>query len=210
LNSKDFEQDLVILAADGQIEFTLKGLLTRKTILKIRDFSYSIFKHPQHDPGCFKGGPAFLQRELRHSRYALVVFDRMGCGGEVFNSDDLEKDLEHRLACNGWGDRAQVVVIDPELEAWVFASSNRVPQILQFEGSYQDMRRWLEENGLMDSSQHKPADPKKALETILIHTSLPRSSAIYQKLAKEVSFKNCNDHSFLKLTTILQNWFPQE
>ena len=62
------EKDLVVLAADSNIEQALIGLFTRPEALGIRPIDVNISVHPQHDPGCATRGVEFLsnfsQREL--------------------------------------------------------------------------------------------------------------------------------------------------
>lgn len=38
---------------------------------------------------------------------------------------------------------------------------------------------------------------------------IPRSSSIYQDIAERVSVNRCQDPSFLRFKTILQNWFTK-
>ena len=54
----------------------------------------------------------------------------------------------------------------------------------------------------------KPVRPKEAAEAALRKVRRPRSSNIYRKLAEVVSLQLCTDPAFLKLKSILQNWFP--
>jgi hypothetical protein len=53
----------------------------------------------------------------------------------------------------------------------------------------------------------KPFDPKLAVEQVLRQAGKPRSSAIYEQLARRVSLQRCTDPAFVKFTTVLQKWF---
>lgn len=59
---KKFIKDLVVLVADKNTEYTLKGLFTRNQSIGIRDISQStdVFVHFQRDPGCYNQGIDFL------------------------------------------------------------------------------------------------------------------------------------------------------
>ena len=49
------QKDLVVLVADQDIEFCLKGLLSRHKSLNPRKLStqyYDVYRHPGKDPGC--------------------------------------------------------------------------------------------------------------------------------------------------------------
>ena len=50
-------KDLVILAADKDMEHAPSGLLARPRALGIRPIAFDVFVHPEHDPGCaLRGG----------------------------------------------------------------------------------------------------------------------------------------------------------
>ncbi|MEJ5295819.1 MAG: hypothetical protein WHT28_11335 [Fimbriimonadales bacterium] len=74
------KKDLVILVADRDMEQTLLGLLSRPKALGIREVSYDIFAHPGRDPGVFLQGAEFLRPFTDQYDFALVLFDREGCG----------------------------------------------------------------------------------------------------------------------------------
>jgi hypothetical protein len=138
------------------------------------------------------------------------MFDREGCGNERLSGVDLEAEVEGRLQVNGWGYRAKAVVIDPELESWVWSDSPEVEKTLGWTGRTPVLRSWLNENGFLEAGVAKPARPKEALEAILRVVRKPRSSAIYQELARSVSLKRCVDAAFARLRATLQGWFPSK
>ena len=142
-------------------------------------------------------------------RHGLVVFDREGCGQDEHKSrGELEEVVQQELAANGWTDRAEVLVIDPELENWVWSDSPHVASELGWKEQPVVLRAWLHQNGFLESeSQLKPARPKEAMEAVLRKTKKPRSSATYQAIAAKVSFDKCQDLSFLKLKATLRSWF---
>ena len=49
-------RDLVVLAADKDMEHALRGLLSRHKSLPIRQIAFDIFVHPQHDAACVARG----------------------------------------------------------------------------------------------------------------------------------------------------------
>lgn len=133
--------------------------------------------------------------------------DREGCGREAAGREQLEKEIEFRLDDSGWEDRAAAVVIDPELEIWVWSDSPHVDAIIGWEGRDPPLRTWLKDREFLREDQIKPLRPKEALEGALRVSRTPRSSSIYLKLAQKVSLERCIDPSFVKLKIILQEWF---
>jgi hypothetical protein len=201
-------RDLVILAADKDTAQTIEGLLSRSASLQIRAVTSDIIVHPQHDPGCLGQSPGILAVYLKTHSYALVVFDREGCGQEKNSRASLEADVQAQLSTTGWQDRSAAIVIDPELERWVWSQSPHVSTILGWRDTTKSVRQWLvEEEFLEEESQLKPDRPKEAMVAVLRHVRKPRSSAIYRELAEKVSLTSCEDASFLKFRETLQGWF---
>lgn len=204
-------KDLVILVADADAELGLGAVFRRPDALGIRGPSFEFRRHIQRDPGCRVGAHDFLRTDLPRFRHALVVFDFHGCGWEG-HADRMrvEEEVEKNLRMNGWEDRAAVVVIAPELEAWVWSDSPNVESILGWTRRDLSMRQWLQANGQIVSVEGKPEDPKTAMHLVLRHTGKRYSAALFSQLAEEVSFTRCQDPAFRKLVETLRKWFPSE
>ncbi len=154
-------KDLIVLAADGQIEATLRGLLTRGASLQIREITADIYVHPGKDPGCLLRGHDFLRPFSRQYEHALILCDREGCGQQDRPRETLEKQIEGRLAISGWVGRAAAVVLDPELEIWVWSDSPEVDRSLGWAGRQPSLTDWLVSEGYCTAGQGKPNAPKK-------------------------------------------------
>ncbi len=199
-------RDLVVLIADKNIEGALRGLLSRPRALGLREISCDLFVHPERDPGCRLRAHHFLKPFAHRYAHALVVFDREGSGRDEAERTILERQVEGLLSSSGWDDRAAAVVIDPELEIWVWADSPHVESAL---GWSEDMtlREWLMQKGWLQEGESKPVQPKTAVEEALRRARKPRSSSMYQELARRVSTERCVDAAFLKLRQTLVGWF---
>ena len=123
-------RDLVVLAADKNMEFAVKGLIARAAALGIREILSDVFVHPHHDPGCLLEGHDFLRLYTKSHRHALVILDRGGSGREDLSRESLEQELEGLLSQSGWENRAAAIAIDPELEIWVWSGSPHVDAVL--------------------------------------------------------------------------------
>ncbi len=200
-------RDLIALVADKNIEFAVKGLLSRPPALGIREVSSSVVPHPHRDPGCFLRAPEFLRPFRQRFRHALVLLDREGSGRDSETRERLEEDLEERLA-RDWEDRAAAVVLDPELEVWLWSDSPHVETVLGWKDRSPNLRTWLSETGFLKDAAVKPVRPKEAATKALKLVRKPRSSALYRQLAEKVSFKRCSDPAFLKFQQTLRDWFP--
>lgn len=112
------------------------------------------------------------------------------------------------MSAAGWKGNAAAIVIDPELENWVWGHSPHVATALGWTDKEQGIREWLlEEEFLAEATQAKPSRPKEAMEAVLRHVRRPRSSAIYRAIASTVSLAGCNDPSFVKFRQALHGWF---
>lgn len=202
-------RDLIMLVADKNMEFAVKGLLTRSQSLGIREPDAQIFVDPHHDPGCYGKAHEFLRPFANKFSHALVLFDHDGCGHRDRSPFEIEKGMNERLADNGWGERAGTVVINPELEIWVWSDSSEVDRILGWSDRLPALRDWLRENDLWREVDLKPTDPKRAMEAALKAVNKPRSSSVFYELACKVGIRRCTDSRFQILRDYLVNWFSQ-
>ncbi len=207
MSAPEPQRDLVVLVADKNTKSAIGALLRNPKRLRIRDITSEVFVHPGHDPGCREKCHDFLRAQTSRFRHALVIFDRHGCGRDA-PAEAIESDSEQRLAASGWEDRARAVVIDPELEVWVWSDSPHVEDVLGWQGRSPALRDWLVSEGRAASVSAKPRDPKAAIEDALRIANVPRSSAVYASLASRVSFNRCKDRAFLKFCNTVRAWFP--
>ncbi len=204
----DQSLDLVVVVADNNMESTLATLLAkRRESLGIRDIRWKRIVL-RFDSSCLQKAPEFLRSYVRTSGHALVLFDRDGCGREDLAREEIERSVEEQLTRAGWDDRARVVVLDPELEVWVWSDSPHVAAVLGWDAGGESVREWLKSKGYAFHDNGKPERPKEAMEAALRHAPKNRSSARYAELARKVSLKQCSDPAFLKLKQTLQTWFP--
>lgn len=201
--------DLVVLVPDADLENTVLGLFNRPESLRIRPVKPLIRRHQGRDPGCRTTGVDLLRMYGDRFKHALLMFDREGSGRDAQMPDALEAELEEKLARNGWQDRAAAIVIDPELEVWVWGDSREVDQIIGWGGRIESLRDWLVAHKIISTPNEKPRRPKETLRKALRHAGKRPSPALFRQLAERVSFKGCTDRAFQKLITKLQMWFPQ-
>jgi hypothetical protein len=200
-------KDLVALVADVQQEKTLETLLRERShSLGMRAITFDIYRHPRQDAGVYHEAADFLApyRPPQY-RHALVLLDWVwdGAPGDVAF---LQSTLLARLGQSGWAaEVAQVIVLDPELEAWAWAASPHVPQVLRTQ--WGDIHALAQAHGFWRVDEAKPHQPKELLEAILARQRRPRSAAIFQELARRIGLAHCQDPAFVLLRQTLQQWF---
>lgn len=198
-------KDLVVLVADLDIEMTVKALFGRPQALGIHPVTHSVIRHPGRDPGCRKDGPAFLRRWVQKYQHALLVFDYEGSGASE-PPGKLQERLSEELA-KSWSNRAAALVLQPELEVWLWSDSPHVDDVLGWKGRSPALRDWLVDRKFLEEGRPKPERPKEAVEAALREVRKPRSSSLYKQIAEQVSFTRCTDPSFLHFRKILADWF---
>jgi hypothetical protein len=205
---KDAISDLIALVPGRNEKAALDGVFSRPVALGVRPVRYSIDTHPGRDPGCRLRAVDHLMSAVDLYRHALVLFDLEGSGAEGVPVAELEMEVERELSQAGWRDRAACIVIDPELEIWLWSDSPHVDAVLGWQNRPPGLREWLRQQGYLSGSAMKPSRPKEAVEAAMQLSGKRRSSAIYQALAGQVSLSRCQDRAFLKLKSTLQAWFP--
>jgi hypothetical protein len=202
-------KDLIVLLADKDAEFSMQGILGNPLRLGIRNITFKVVADRQgKDPGVFRKCHDVLRSSLGLYDHALVVFDRDGCGSQE-SREALELETENRLAQNGGHDRCAAVVMDPELEVWVWSESPHVPEVLGRSSVAAELTRTLEHAGYLEPGHTKPHNPKDALDHVLRLSNKRHSSALFLELAQKVGFESCKDPAFLKLKATLQKWFAR-
>lgn len=206
----NFTTDLVVMVADNDAELTIRSLLSRHEALGIRRISHNLIRHPQRDAGC-RGKPEILLRGFSAShRHALVLFDHHGSGRDSEPFAKVEDETRELLARNGWNDRAEVVVLSPELEIWMWSDSPEVDRILGWQERRPPLRQWLLDEGLIAGTDSKPEDPKTAYHRAVREVRRAVSASHFKEMARAVSFRRCTDGSFQRFLQILRTWFPPE
>lgn len=195
--------DLVVLVADTDAEWTIRTLLEKRhAALRIRPLNSVIIRDPGRDAGVFQNAPITLRTYLNRVNHALVLLDYEGCGREPrMKAEQVEIALEQRLNEVGWRN-TKVIVLDPELEVWVWSRSPHVAPIL---GLTPDILTSVLEN-FPKTNHGKPARPKAAMVAALRKSRRPHSPRIFQELAERVSLAG-RERAFDRLRETLQNWF---
>lgn len=202
-------KDLFVLVADADIAATMDSLLTRRRpALGIRNIEFTIEKHLRRDPGCRQQAAMAARRYVNSHEYALVLFDRHGSGDEGAERQDIQNAVEKELSRAGWENRSKAIVIDPELEMWVWSGSPHVGKVLGWDEGTGAQRAWLCKQNLWPDREAKPPDPKSALKRAMRQKKRSPTAATFKELAELVSLKKCEDPAFLELRETLQGWFP--
>ena len=197
-------KDLVALVADKNMQFALDAGLKRHQSLGIRKIDFDILQHPGRDGGVRADGSELLRLQRGSYSHAVMVLDYEGSGA-ADSRGDLERQLDGLLE-RTWGDDAKAIVIEPELESWIWGSDKAIQQILDWPHRV-PIRTWLADRKFVVSDQGKPDRPKEAFEAVLRECGKPRSASLYAGVVGRLSIRRCTDPALVRLRNKLKTWF---
>lgn len=200
--------DLIVLVADQDMKATLESLLSRPESIGMRPIRFEVRPHPRHDAGCRTQSADFLRPFTNRFSHGLVLFDHEGCGDEQTPATELENRVRDLLSISGWEDRSRVIVLEPELESWVWSDSSVLDECCGWTGQSRPLREWIADQ-FQFQDNGKPVRPKEAFHTVLRMTGKIPSSSLFRELALKVGLKRCQDRAFLQLKATLSDWFPK-
>ena len=209
-------RDCLFLLADSNMKAAFEGFLTREAFhlsLGCGAFDFDPIQDlfvaaGDNDPGLYTRGHELLRPYQNTHRHAVIVIDAAWDGSP--GAEVIRQHLTAKIRESGWEENDfKVIVIDPELEEWIWQQNHHVANALgcnHIQEILDDMRA----SGIWPEGQAKPNHPKEALETVLRKNRIPRSSSIYQKITSRVSVNHCQDGAFQELLAALCLWFPEE
>src|SRR5258706_4046625 len=200
-------KDLIVLVADLDAEVGVKALLPRATHLGFREIDFDVIRHVHRDNGVFQQAHELLRAQSRRYRYAIAICDHHGCGREELSRNEVEARVELNLRANGWDERAAAIVIEPELEAWIWGDWSAVVKCVGWTEGPVALKSWLRDRNFLRADQPKPIRPKEALHRALRQTNRRSSSALFADIAQTADSTSCIDEAFLKFSSPLQAWF---
>lgn len=198
-------KDLVVLVADKNAHFALRGALNRPKSLGIRTIEFEFLVHPQRDGGVRKNGTELLRAERKGFSHAVLMLDFEGSGSSCSTAKELEDQLQERIE-QTWHTNGIAVVADPEVDSWLWGSDNTLAQVLNWSRE-ESVREWLKDREFAFHANQKPKRPKEAIETVLREQRIPRSSSLYERITKQLSVNKCVDPAADRLRHWLREKF---
>ncbi|OGP93183.1 MAG: hypothetical protein A2156_08510 [Deltaproteobacteria bacterium RBG_16_48_10] len=213
-------RDIVWLIADLECQATIKGFLERPDFhlsLECSTFRFSmqddLLRDAQgKDPGVWRRAHEFLRGKQYTHRHAVIILDNAWDGSP--GPTRIEANITRNMVSCGWNrTRFEVIVINPELEAWIWQDSPDVEEAFghvrppSLREKLATVRHKASGQALWPPGEAKPPDPKAAVETVLSMYRLGPASPVFNEIASKVSVGQCQDPAFQKLRAALQRWF---
>jgi hypothetical protein len=204
------KRDVIFLLADGGMEQVVKGFLGREQChrgLGCAKFSFDpdldIRVAPTKDPGVYGTAHELLHAFEHSHQRAVVIVDADWAGSP--GATAIREQISHRL--DGRWEEFAVIVIEPELEAWIM---NDNPHIARIFRCPEDYRQILRQAGFWPEGSAKPPRPKEALNHLRRRHRVRAFNADFGKLAAAMSVRQCRDAAFIQLRDYLRAWFPEQ
>jgi len=159
------------------------------------------------DGGIHRRAHDLLRPYLPFYQNAVVMLDK-NFGGRL-PAAIVRDQILNNLLRNGWSaECVEVVVIDPELEVWLWQRGNaHVARVFRYNGS-DSLEAFLEAEGFWSTAALKPARPKEAARLLLQRYRGGAPMVVYARIIENISVSGCQDPAFNLLAAALRRWFP--
>ena len=167
-------------------------------------------------PGCTDGGT------WKHAAENLVPFREKYTRAVIIldadfephpGADVLQRDVTADMLASGWAaERFAVVVIQPELEAWLWAPNINVALAFGHK-DFDQLRGALEKEKLWNPGEPKPHDIKRARDRAARLGGKKTGGPIFKGVFNAISKKaldRCVEPGFQVMRAAMQAWFPVE
>jgi len=207
---------VVFHLADKRMRTCFAAFYTRADVsrqLGCAPFAFDPEKDVFQDPGCTDPGSYWYAHENldpykgTHER-VLVVLDEQweASPGAVTIAVDVRRNLESA----GWAaDRVEVVVIAPELEAWMWTGASTVNGALRCDPNL-DVRAQLGRDNLWPDGNPKPPDPKWAIKAAMHYGRAKSETLAMKHICAQADVGGCLDPAFALMRDAFRRWFPAE
>lgn len=236
---------LLLLLADSECASTLRGFFGRDQFhrslgcgpIRLGGVSFDpendIRVHPAHDPGVWKDPQTILVVERNTYEKCLIILDEAWEGAPA--PEKIIADIEALVVNEAKWERHrfEVILIRPELEAWIWQRKTHVVEAFGFGGADEELWAMLEEKSLTldpDKKKHrfvpanalagfppawpktepKPKNPKGLVEALSRECQSGPASGVFNEISSTISVRGCVDPAFKKLRDTLRLWFPAQ
>lgn len=212
-------RDLILHLADRHMEDGFRAFFARDDwhhVLGCARFGIDpgsledIFRRGGHtDGGLWQHAHDNLAPFRQRYRHAMIVLD--ADFDPHPGAESLVREISANLLAAGWPEDAfRVVVIDPELEAWLWAPNVNVAMAFGHD-DFKEMQRMLAERNLWDEASPKPNDLKEARDVAAKLGGRRTAGPIFRSVFAGISRRACDlceESGFRSLRAALQTWFP--
>lgn len=162
------------------------------------------------DGGVYNYAHENLANHLGRYEYAVVILDNKfdPSPGVI----EIERTIKANLVVEKWHpEKIAVIVIDPALEAWIWADDTSTARAFRIGGEFRFLRERLIDERLWEEGRPKPKDMKAAARRAADMGGWVSNNAIFQTVFSALTkdaLDKCVDPAFTQMRRTLQHWFP--
>lgn len=158
-------------------------------------------------------GPNIARERRRRFPYVICLWDHRGSGQEHKPASQVQGKVQAHLNGNTLKGCSKAIVIDPELEIWLWQDWTAIAVALKVEEK--QLAKWLKNYQQRQFPTHSVQElvqrfPQEALEAVVQQAGEKPDSALYGRIADAANFELWSkEPSFRQLRRTLRRWFPQ-
>jgi len=205
--------DLLAFVADADLLAVMEEVLARPAELGAGAFTFKVDRHTGRDPGMVKDGPELVRMRKAEAERCVLIWDHQGSGWEArHTASESRIRIIDKLERFTWKDCSDALVLEPELEEWLWRDPPSIARHLEVEPANFDA--WVDAfagKQRLSATTAKTTCPKELLYHVFKSrwNRQPRPGD-YRAIAKLADLSGWgHSASFSSLLGVLVRWFPK-
>lgn len=202
-----------MIVAGRKDEVVLKAVLKRWQELGIRPIIFEINRRGS-DSIVVREGAMQARIRAREFKHFLCLWDHKDSGKGNEPPSQVQDELQEHLNRRRLQNREKALVIDPELEIWLWQDKKAIARVLGISQKQlaRCLNRWQSANFPKRTlEQILSKFPKEALEEVCQEAREKLTAALYQRIAHTADLSLwASEQGFQQLCQTLLNWFSAE
>lgn len=161
------------------------------------------------DGGLWKNAHTNLATHFHTHRHAVIILDKDF--DPYPTPQQIREDIRANMRQRGWtDDRFEVIVIEPMLEAWLWADAVSTAKGFGV-ADFGTLKQELVDHGLWNPAEPKPSQMKAARDLAAKIGRRKTGSPIFREVFNSLSSRalsTCVEPGFVLLLRTLREWFP--
>jgi hypothetical protein len=203
-------KDLLVVLEGRDDKEVMRAVLNRPNDLGIRTITFELDRRSRAVP---TQEPDLARDQRKEFQFAICLWDHVGSPYENERPAQAQGKVQARLNQNTLRDCSKALVIDPELEIWLWQDQAAIATVLEVNAP--QLIEWLDDwqkGYFPDKNIGALIEqfPKEALEAVFQRAKEKPSAALYRRIASEANLGLWSQaSSFQQMRRALRKWFPR-
>ncbi len=202
--------DLFVVMEGRRDRAVMEAVLNRPYDLGIQPITYEF---DLRFSAVRTGGPDAGRERRGEFRYVICLWDHQGSGEENKPPSRVQGEVQARLNRNTLKGFSKALVIDPELEIWLWRDRTAIASILEVDENR--LTEWLNDWRQAQFPKQTVETllqqfPKEALEEVMRRAGEKPDAALYGRITAIANLQRWSkEPSFRRLCSTLRKWFAK-